>query len=44
MLNLPPKRVAGDKSEVLVLGGISISKGIVLLAPDGLVADGTPVG
>ena len=43
VLNLPPKRVAGVKSEVLVLGGIDPARGVVLLAPDHVVADGTPI-
>ena len=43
VMNLPPKRVAGVKSEVLVLGGIDPARSVVLLAPDRFVADGTPV-
>lgn len=43
VLNFPPKRVAGVKSEVLVLGAINDDKGIVLLHPDLPVANGDPV-
>ena len=44
VLDLPPKRVAGVQSQVLVLGGISPSKGVVLLAPDQPVENGTQIG
>lgn len=43
VVNLPPKRVAGFVSEVLVLGVYS-QRGVVLLAPDGPVAPGEHVG
>ena len=43
VLGFEPKRIAGFPSEVLVLGGISPSKGVVLLRPDDDVEDGTPV-
>jgi tRNA-binding protein len=43
VLGFEPKRIAGFPSEVLVLGGISPSKGVVLLRPDDEVEDGTPV-
>lgn len=43
VLNFPPKRVAGIKSEVLVLGAVSEAEGVVLLQPSFPVADGTPV-
>ena len=42
-MNFPPKRVAGIKSEVLVLGAVSEVEGVVLLQPSCLVANGTPV-
>jgi tRNA-binding protein len=42
-MNFPPKRVAGVKSEVLVLGTISEDEGVVLLHPSFPVADGTLV-
>ena len=43
VMNFPPKRVAGIKSEVLVLGAVSEDEGVVLLQPSCLVANGTPV-
>jgi tRNA-binding protein len=43
VVNLPPKRVAGYLSEVLVLGGVPEAGDVVLLAPDAQVPDGTKV-
>ena len=43
VMNFPPKRVAGVKSEVLVLGAVSEEEGVVLLHPSFPVANGTPV-
>ena len=43
VMNFPPKRVAGVKSEVLVLGAVSDVKGVVLLQPSCQVANGTSV-
>ena len=43
VLNFPPKRVAGVKSEVLVLGTVSEEEGVVLLHPTFPVANGSPV-
>ena len=43
VMNFPPKRVAGIKSEVLVLGAVSDVEGVMLLQPSCLVANGTPV-
>jgi tRNA-binding protein len=43
VLGFEPKRIAGFKSEVLVLGGISEEHGIVLLAPDREIEDGSAV-
>ena len=43
VMNFPPKRVAGVKSEVLVLGTVSEDEGVVLLHPSFPVANGTPV-
>ncbi len=42
VMNFPPLRIAGVKSEVLVLGVLD-SKGVVLLRPDQKVEDGTRV-
>jgi tRNA-binding protein len=44
VLGFGPKRVAGFKSEVLVMGGISAQSGVVLLRPDTHVEPGTLVG
>ena len=41
--NLPPKRIAGVKSEVLVLGAVDEECDVVLLAPLSTVSDGTRV-
>ena len=43
IVNLPPRRVAGFASEVLVLGGVPEAGDVVLLAPDAPVPDGTRV-
>ena len=34
VVNLPPRRVAGFRSEVLVLGALNDERGVVLLSPD----------
>jgi len=44
VVNMPPRRIAGFSSEVLVLGGIPEQGDVVLLAPDRHVANGTQVG
>lgn len=41
--NLPPRRVAGVKSEVLVLGGYDTDGSVVLAGFDHEVPNGTPV-
>ncbi len=43
VLNFPSKRIAGIKSEVLVLGTVSDEEGVVLLHPTFPVANGTLV-
>jgi tRNA-binding protein len=43
VVNFPPRRVAGFKSEVLVLGAVPEAGDVVLLAPDADVADGTRI-
>jgi len=43
VVNLPLKRIAGIKSEVLVLGALSHEKDVVLLTPSEKVEDGTLV-
>ena len=41
--NFPPKKIAGLKSEVLVLGAVPGEGDVVLLAPDDEVPNGTRV-
>ncbi|PKR85294.1 chaperone CsaA [Heyndrickxia camelliae] len=44
VVNFPPRRIAGFKSEVLVLGGIPGDEDVVLLRPDEVVENGTKIG
>jgi len=44
VVNLPPRRIAGFQSEVLVLGALDDEKGVVLLQPDDDVALGDRIG
>ena len=44
VVNFPIKRIAGVKSEVLVLGAYSQNKDVVLLTPVESVEDGSLVG
>lgn len=44
VVNFPPRRIAGFKSEVLVLGGMPSKEDVVLLATDGPVENGTKIG
>ncbi|MGP4066051.1 chaperone CsaA [Oceanobacillus sp. M65] len=43
VVNFPPMRVAGYKSEVLVLGGVQEDGDVVLLRPDETLPNGTKV-
>ncbi|MBE9015444.1 tRNA-binding protein [Chroococcidiopsidales cyanobacterium LEGE 13417] len=43
VVNFPAKRVAGVKSEVLVLGAVPNDKGVVLLEPNLPVENGTRI-
>ena len=43
VLGFEPKRIAGFRSEVLVLGALSDRHGVVLLRPDQDVEDGSSV-
>src|SRR5690625_862742 len=44
VVNFPPMRIAGYKSEVLVLGGMQDEDDVILLKPDERVENGTPIG
>jgi tRNA-binding protein len=44
VVNFEPKRIAGFKSEVLVMGAIDPDKGVVLLRPDDDAELGSPIG
>jgi tRNA-binding protein len=44
VVNFPPKRIAGFRSEVLILGAMDDEKGVVLLEPDDDVQLGSPIG
>ncbi len=44
VVNFPPRRIAGFKSEVLIIGGVPEEGDVVLLKPDELVPNGTPIG
>ncbi|CAM4387157.1 chaperone CsaA [Paenibacillus tarimensis] len=43
VVNFPVKRVAGFKSEVLVLGAVPGEGDVVLIAPDVQIPNGTPI-
>ncbi|WP_282936618.1 chaperone CsaA [Paenibacillus sp. RC67] len=44
VVSFPARRIAGFKSEVLVLGGIPEKGDVVLLKPDITLPNGTPIG
>ncbi|UYO37138.1 chaperone CsaA [Bacillus zhangzhouensis] len=44
VVNFPPRRIAGFKSEVLVLGGMPSKEDVVLLTTDEPVENGTKIG
>jgi tRNA-binding protein len=44
VVNLQPKRIAGFKSEVLVMGALDDEKGVVLLRPDESCSPGARIG
>lgn len=43
VVNFPPMRIAGYKSEALVMGGMEDKDDVVLLAPDEKVTNGTKI-
>lgn len=43
VVNFPERRIAGFKSEVLVIGGVPEEGDVVLLRPDEPVPNGTPI-
>jgi tRNA-binding protein len=43
VVNFPPRRIAGFKSEVLVIGGVPAEGDVVLLQPETAVPNGTPI-
>ena len=44
VVNFEPKRIAGFKSEVLVMGALDDAKGVILLRPDDDVELGVRIG
>lgn len=43
IVNFPPRKIAGFKSEVLVLGGVPEKGDVILLKPEYSVPNGTPI-
>ncbi|GBG10083.1 tRNA-binding protein [Paenibacillus agaridevorans] len=44
VVNFPARRIAGFKSEVLVLGGVPEEGDVILLKPDMIMRNGTAIG
>lgn len=44
VVNFPPMRIAGFKSECLILGGVPGEGDVVLLRPEEPIENGTPIG
>ncbi|OUS69197.1 tRNA-binding protein [Paenibacillus sp. MY03] len=44
VVNFPARRIAGFKSEVLVLGGVPEEGDVILLKPDMIMPNGTAIG
>jgi tRNA-binding protein len=44
VVNFPTKRIAGIKSEILILGALCPENDVVLLQPTKLVKNGSPIG
>jgi tRNA-binding protein len=44
VVNFPPRRIAGYRSDVLVLGAMPASDDVILLAVERPVANGTRIG
>ena len=44
VLNFPPRRIAGVKSEVLVLGALDKERGVILLTPTLPTQNGSRIG
>lgn len=43
VVNFPPMRIAGYKSEVLVIGGVPVDDDVVLISPDEKLPNGTKI-
>ncbi|AZB42409.1 tRNA-binding protein [Bacillus sp. FJAT-42376] len=43
VVNFPPRKIAGYRSEVLVIGAVTGEGEVVLLKPDAPVKNGTPI-
>ena len=43
VVNFPPMRIAGYKSEVLVIGGVPVDGDVILISPDEKLPNGTKI-